>query len=159
MLKVLVQFRVLVRSMSWHYRQVERECGVSGAQVWAMAQIAASSGITVGELARQLAIHQSTASNMLETLERAGLVDRRRAAHDRRVVQLYLTPQARRVLRRAPKPLRGALQQALLDLSPQALRSLHDSLDKVLRRMKLQETGAKSLLLAQIIGRHEARSP
>src|SRR5215510_14438277 len=90
-LAVLVRLRFLVRAMRDHYRQVERSCGVSGAYVWAMTEIDASPGVKVGELAQRLGLHQSTASNMVEKLEKLGLLLRTRAPDDQRVVQLYLT--------------------------------------------------------------------
>ena len=65
MLEVLQQFRILVKSIRSHYQQVEARSGVSGAQLWALAHIAGSPGSKVGELARALAIHQSTASNLV----------------------------------------------------------------------------------------------
>src|SRR3954467_12155101 len=121
MLSVVMQFRVVVRSMRRHYQSVERTVGVTGAQLWAMAEIDASPRMTVGQLARDLAIHQSTASNIVADLENAGLVTRERPREDQRVVRLALTAAGRRIMRRAPRPLRGALQEALMSLPPARL--------------------------------------
>ena len=49
MLDVLKQFRVLLRAMESHYRQVERRSGLGGAQLWALAEIAAAD-LTMGDL-------------------------------------------------------------------------------------------------------------
>jgi len=57
MLDVLRQFRVVIRTIKRHYQWVEQRCGVSGAQLWAMERIAATRGLTPGDLARELAIH------------------------------------------------------------------------------------------------------
>src|SRR5437762_11244155 len=84
MLEVLEQFRVIVKSIKRHYQDVERRAGLKGAQLWALAQVAGSPGSTVGDLARALAIHQSTASNLLRGLETAGLVTRERQHRDQR---------------------------------------------------------------------------
>src|SRR3981081_2764965 len=65
MLDVLEQFRVIFKSVRRHYRSVEERSGISGALLWALAQVAANPGSQVGDLARALAIHQSTASNLL----------------------------------------------------------------------------------------------
>ena len=70
MMDVLKRFRVLLRSMEAHYRRVEESSGLGGAQVWALSEIAATDGgLTVGELADKLAIHLSTASNLVRRLE------------------------------------------------------------------------------------------
>jgi DNA-binding MarR family transcriptional regulator len=152
MLAVLMQFRVLIASMHRHYRRVERACGVSGAFVWAMEQLAVSPGLKVGDLARELAVHQSTASNMVEGLVREGLVERRRESEDQRNVHLYLTPRGRRLMRRAPEPHRGALQEALMNLPPARLRALRADLAWVIARMAKRERVDEAMVLAQLVG-------
>ncbi len=152
MLAVLMQFRVVVRSIKRHYRWVERKCGVRGAQLWAMAQIAASPGIRVGELARELAIHQSTASNMLDGLQTIGLIERQRVGDDQRVVRLYLTARGLRILRRAPRPFRGVLQQGLADLPTASLHALQRHLEALIGHMKVRDADAKLILLSDVVG-------
>ena len=151
MLAVLMQFRAVVRSMRRHYQSVERLCGVTGAQLWAMAQIDAAPIMTVGQLARDLAIHQSTASNIVAALQDAGLVTRARPRHDQRVVQLALTAAGRRVMRRAPRPLRGALQEALMSLPPARLTSLHRDLAAVLAHLEGSRAHAAKDLLSDLL--------
>jgi DNA-binding MarR family transcriptional regulator len=147
-LSVLKQFRVVVRSIKRHYQSVERSCGVSGAQLWAMAEIAAAPGIKVGQLAKELAVHQSTVSNMLDRLEELEFVTRRRIADDQRIVQLFLTPKGIKSIKTAPKPAIGVLQHALSTLSDRRLKSLHDHLDEVVCAMKLTDKSDMKVLLS-----------
>jgi DNA-binding MarR family transcriptional regulator len=147
--EVLVHFRTVVRAIRRHYQRVEQACGISGAQLWALAQLAEAPGLRVGELAQALAIHQSTASNLLDKLESAGLVSRRRSDEDLRVVRLHLTARGRRVLARAPRPRRGVLQQGLLDLPDASLRTLNRELATLVRCMHLRERSARKVLLEE----------
>jgi len=149
MIDTLMQFRLVLRSMNRHYRSVEQRCGVSGAQLWVMAQVGASPGLKVSELAEALAIHQSTASNILEKLADAGLVDRRRIGDDRRVVRIYLTADGTRTLRRAPRPLRGVLQQALLELPTASLRALNRHLGELIRHIAQHRAEDATALLPE----------
>ena len=146
MLDVLEQFRVIVKSIRRHYQDVERRAGLSGAQLWALAQIASEPGARVGELARALAIHQSTASNLLRALETRGLVARERRGRDLRTVQLYASRQGARVLAGAPRPLIGVLQQALSGLPAVRLRALHAELAHVIALMKRRQVAAARAL-------------
>src|SRR5258706_14275996 len=107
MLEVLEQFRVIVKSIRRHYQDVERRAGVTGAQLWALAQVAEQPGSQVGELARALAVHQSTASNLVRDLEKRGLVTRKRRGRDLRHVQLYPSKKGLALLKAAPRPLVG----------------------------------------------------
>jgi DNA-binding MarR family transcriptional regulator len=150
MLQVLEQFRVIFKAIRGHYRSVEKRAGISGALLWALAQVAADPGTPVGRLARALAIHQSTASNLLRRLESRGLVSRRREGKDRRKVQLFATAKGLRVLGRAPQPLIGVLQQALSDLPAAKLHRLHKHLHGVIAAMKVKDRHARSSLLSEI---------
>ncbi len=157
MLAVLLHFRIVVRSMRGHYRQVERACGVSGAHVWALAQVAELPGLKVSELARHLALHQSTASNMVDRLEKAGLVLRRRSARDARVVHLHATRRGEGVLAKAPPPARGVLQQALMALPATRLEALRDDLALLIRHMGADPGDADRALLADLVASAEDR--
>ena len=149
-LEVLKQFRVLLRSIKRHYQWVEDECGLSGAQVWAMAEIAGAPGIKVSDLAKALGVHLSTASNMLRRLEELALVRRLRIGEDHRVVQLKVSAKGARILARAPRPLVGILQQALLDLPQSRVDSLYSDLGEVIRMMKFTDVRAKATPLSEI---------
>jgi len=142
MLEVLEQFRIIVKSIKRHYQDVERRAGVSSAQLWALAQVAETPAAKVGELARALAIHQSTASNLLRALEARGLVTRERQGHDQRQVKLFASRKGLKLLRAAPRPLIGVLQQALSELPPARLHALHGELARVIALMKSKAIAA-----------------
>ena len=150
MLGVLQQFRILVKSIRSHYQQVENRSGVSGAQLWALAHVAGSPGSKVGELARALAIHQSTASNLVGRLESLGLVSRSRMQHDQRSVELSLTAKGARAIQRAPRPLIGVLQQALSNIPEASLDALHRHLGKLIVAMKIRDTRGRSIPLSEM---------
>jgi DNA-binding MarR family transcriptional regulator len=155
MMKVLKQFRVLLRSMDTHYRRVGRRSGLGGAQLWALAQVTRNRGLTVSELAKQLGIHLSTASNLVKRLEELGLVARGRAAPDQRIVRLTATAAGRRKLAAAPKPTAGVLQQALMEASQAELRALYTGLDRLLRRMGRLDRAGANVLIPDILREHD----
>ncbi|MBE0619377.1 MAG: MarR family transcriptional regulator [Burkholderiales bacterium] len=123
---------------------------MSGAQLWAMAEIAGAPGLKVGDLARELGIHLSTASNMLRRMEELALIKRMRIGKDHRVVQLRLTAKGAKILGLAPRPFVGILQQAMADLPQHRLDSLHADLGEVIRLMKFKDVKARTKLLADI---------
>lgn len=137
--QILQKFRVIFRSVKKHYRWVEERCGVSGAQLWAMFELAQAPGLRVSDIARALSIHQSTASNMLDKLERRELIERRREGADRRVVSVFLTGAGQRVIDAAPRPARGVLTDAIDKLPEDALQNLEASLDLLILEMKITD--------------------
>ena len=144
MLAVLGQFRIVIKSIRRHYQDVERQSGVNGAQLWALAHIAAHPGTNVNELARALAIHVSTTSNLIRRLDALELITRHRIREDQRSVQLHVTSKGAKALKRAPRPLIGVLQQALSDVSERRLDALHRSLGDVISAMKVKDVRARS---------------
>ena len=134
-LDVLQQLRVVVRLAGSHSARLERATGIPGAQLWALHEVAQADGLRVGELARRLRVHQTTASNLLNRLEAAGLVRKGRSPHDQRVVQVYLCAAGRRALKSAPGPTRGLLPNVLDGMSAVQLRKVHDGLAVLVERM------------------------
>ena len=140
--RVLRQFRIVFNSVKSHFRQVERDAGLGGAQLWALSVIAQSPGIGVTELARALDIHQSTASNLVRALSSRGLIASAREGQDRRGVALRTLPVADAVLQRAPQPFVGVLPDALASLDAATLARLEHDLAMLIVRLAADEADA-----------------
>jgi len=133
--KVLRQFRLVFNAVKTHFRAVERHAGVSGAQVWALSVIQSRPGVGVGDLARAMDVHQSTASNLVRALVEGGMVASGREGEDRRAVQLYCTVKGQKALAKAPGPFEGVLPDALTRLDPATLSRLDRDLAKLIREL------------------------
>jgi DNA-binding MarR family transcriptional regulator len=140
--RVLRRFRLVFNTVKAHFRTVERKAGVAGAQVWALSVVAGEPGIGVGALARAMDVHQSTASNLLKPLLEGGLLVAERSGSDRRAVQLRVTPQGARVLRKAPGPFTGVLPDALAHLDAATLARLDRDLGKLIEVLGVAPHGA-----------------
>lgn len=136
---VVQGFRLVFRSIQEHSRWVEKRCGVSAAQLWTMWELQARPGLRVSELSRALAIHQSTASNLLDKLERKQLIQRERRGPDHRVVRLYLTARGRELVEHAPGPAQGALSSGLAALPDEVLAELNDNIAALVKAMDLAD--------------------
>ncbi|QNM98698.1 MarR family winged helix-turn-helix transcriptional regulator [Chitinimonas koreensis] len=133
--EVLKQFRLIFQSVRKHFQAVETACGISGAQLWALSRIVERPGLRVTELAAAMAIHQSTASNLIESLVRQELICRRKGEVDQRAVCLHPTEAGRQIIEGAPRPVRGLLPEALGRLDPASLQGLHAQLAALIQLM------------------------
>ncbi len=147
--RVLRRFRQVFTATRTHYQQIEKQVGIGGAQVWALGIIGAQPGIGVGGLAREMHIHQSTASNLVRALVDRGLVSTAREGTDRRAVQLRLLPAGTDLLARVPGPYTGLLVQALARLDEPTLARLETDLTRLARTMGIAED-APALPIAQL---------
>ena len=103
-----------------------------------LALQAIDEGDVVGsELARRTAVSPAAVSQLLATLEKAGLLERQRLADDRRRQPLALTEQGEWTLRSAQTVLREQLAGLLTDLSPPEA----DALARLLERLEASLSG------------------
>lgn len=144
--RVLRQFRIVFNAVKTHFRQVEREAGVGGAQLWALSVIERMPGIGATGLAREMDIHQSTASNLVKGLIQRGMVTTTRDGADRRSVALWLLPAGAEVLTRAPMPFTGVLPDALASLDADTLMRIEQDLAMLIGLLAADEASAKVLL-------------
>lgn len=149
-LSVLQHIRELLRVSQQHFQRIEARCGVSGAQLWALAELQARPGSKISELAVALSVHLSTASNLLDRLEAKSLIRRQRGQKDQRVVRVYLTPVGHGVLRKAPRPAQGIIPDALQRMPRDALARLDRDLEKLLKLARIRDQRAAMKPLADL---------
>jgi DNA-binding MarR family transcriptional regulator len=147
--QVLRRFRVVFNAVRTHFKQIEKQVGLGGAQVWALSVIREKPGIGMGELARCMDVHQSTASNLVRALQHKELIRMDKDALDKRHVHLYVMPAAQALLARVPGPLEGVLPAALELLSPQTLERLDQDLSELITLLKADEAAGR-IPLAQL---------
>lgn len=140
--QVLRRFRQVFNAVRSQFAQIEKRTGLGGAQLWALSIIQQRPGIGVGELARVMDVHQSTASNLVKVLVQRELLQVLRDGPDRRAVQLRLQPAAARLLRRAPGPAEGVLPQALQSLDAATLARLDGDLGQLITLLGTDDRAA-----------------
>ena len=134
--------RVVHRAMQEHSRRIEKEFGVSAAQLTALWELSAHPGCRVSELSQALMLHQSTTSNMLDKMQKRGLIRRERIDSDQRVVRLFVTESGESMLRDLPGPGRGLLPDALARLGSDELEQVDEALALILGKLERRPASA-----------------
>jgi len=137
--QALRKFRVIFNAVRTHFRQVETETGLGGAQVWALSLIQKSPGLGVGDIAVGMDIHQSTASNLIKVLLKKELITLSKSDGDKRVVELRVTLEGKKALKKIPGPFKGVLPDALRQLDAVTLSSLNRDLEKLVQLLAVDE--------------------
>jgi MarR family transcriptional regulator, organic hydroperoxide resistance regulator len=140
--QVLRRFRVVFNAIKAHFRQIEKQAGIGGAQLWALGVVMNSPGIGITELARAMDVHQSTASNLVKGLIERELIGVAKQGEDRRTVALRVLPAGRKVLRSAPGPFSGILPDAIATLDSRTLARLDEDLGKLIAALGADERAA-----------------
>lgn len=99
--RALAEFRFQIRSFLSFSERAARSHGVEPQQhqlLLALKGLPEGKRPTIGTMAERLCVEHHTAVTLSDRLERAGLVQRERSAHDRREVLLSITPRGEEIL-------------------------------------------------------------
>ncbi|HYK09781.1 MAG TPA: MarR family transcriptional regulator [Gemmatimonadales bacterium] len=135
--------RRMVKALHTYSQDVRNTYGLTGPQLWALKTIERHRRLSIGRLAAALAIHQSSASILLNRLERRGLVRRTPGREDRRFVELELTQRGAVLATEAPEPAQGRLLHSLKAMPPSAVRRLRAAVDDLVGAMEASDVQAR----------------
>ena len=129
--EIMDNIRRVFQVVNEQSKQVERETGLTGPQVWGIKVIAEHGNVRVSDLARKMYLHPTTVVGILDRLEKRGLVCRRRSKEDRRVVDVTLTDEGRRLVEHSPEVASNKITHGLESLDSAELAIIHRGLDRL----------------------------
>ena len=106
------------------------DIGLYRGQLFVLRALWEREGMAHSELAEQLHVQPSTITNMLQRMEKAGLVERRHDAEDQRVSRVYLTD--------AGRDIQDAVEQVWSELEEQTFAGLSAEECALLHRLLLR---------------------
>lgn len=132
------QVQALYRSASVLAARLAASSGLhaTDARALELLDVAAASPLTVGRLGTQLGLSSPAVTALVDRLERADLVRRRRDLVDRRRVVVELTPTARRFGEEHLRPVQLRLGRAMAVLSADELATVSRFLTVLLDEAK-----------------------
>jgi DNA-binding MarR family transcriptional regulator len=104
------------RSVVQAYQSLLEPLDVTYPQYLVMLVLWEDDGVTVGHLGERLYLDSGTLTPLLKRLEARGLIERRRARHDERVVEVHLTTAGKSLRKKAVAIPRELLCKAKLPL-------------------------------------------
>ena len=124
-----------------------RSFGITGPQMRAVIAIMRFPGINQGALADRLDVEPITTCRMVDRLEQAGLVERRRDPQDRRAWQLFLTEAAEPIAENLQAIGQTVLNESLGGVAPGDREAIMTILGSI--RDNLTSAGLANAELAQ----------
>lgn len=108
------------------YKPMLDEMGITYPQYLVLNALGEADGMSVGAIARRLALESSTVTPLVKRMEQAGLVSRQRSHADERQVQVDLTVAGRALL-----PQCNCLGETLIERSGMTLAEIDSLTQKV----------------------------
>jgi len=110
--------------------------GLHRGQVTVLCRLFERDGMTQSEIADRLSVQGATITNMLQRMEEAGLVSRRRDPQDNRLVRVYLTDKGRSKERSIVEQAFRVEQSVFEGLSDEERAVLRSMMKVMLRNME-----------------------
>ena len=122
--EVMDGIRAVVRALRLNTRAIEKQLGISLAQLWVLQILAERPADSLNELAIATATHQSSVSVVVRRLVERELVTRSPANQDKRRVRIELTEAGRALLVKAPPTVQVSLVAGIRRLPPERREQL-----------------------------------
>jgi DNA-binding MarR family transcriptional regulator len=144
---LLNQASLQVRS---HLEAALRDLQMTGIQFTALGNIKDHEGISSAELARRFFVTAQTTNEIINGLEKRGLLVRKEDPANKRILRMKLTPKGRKLYKQCDK-IADSIEAAAFDwVTPDDHEALRDSLRALLRGLrergpllKVPETGKR----------------
>jgi|TARA_B110000503_G_scaffold13662_1_gene18563 DNA-binding MarR family transcriptional regulator len=149
--QVLMSLRQLIRATELHSKKLLKTTGLTTPQLLILRAIHDQAEITTGELASAVSLSQATITNIVDRMEKHGLVSRQRSVIDRRRVYVHLTDHAKTVLTNSPMPLQEHFTERFNQLKDWEQNQVIASLQRVVQMMDASDIVAAPLLTPGII--------
>lgn len=130
------------RLMRRSFNERARRIGVTRPQWQVLTVLTRQEGCNQGRVAELLDIEPITLSRMIDRMEDAGLVERRRDPADRRAWRLFLTDRARDLIGELRPMGREVTDIALEGISKRRQEALRDTLEQIRRNLSRQAEDA-----------------
>src|SRR5579863_10429494 len=141
--QIMQSLRRIFKAIQQYSEEVLKEFGVTGPQLWLLKTLRQDQKSSVGSLSREMFLHISTVSGIIDRLEEKGYVTRKRTDKDRCVVMVQLTDAGERLVRQGPEPAQGKLLHGLQKLSVQEVTQVYDALQKIVQLMEADQIHVK----------------
>jgi DNA-binding MarR family transcriptional regulator len=156
--RALNALRKMVRGLRQSAETVERDLGVSAAQLFVLRELAREPNQSVKELAVVTMTTHSTVSEVVGQLMAKGLISRAEDRADRRRSSLRLTARGTQLLRKAPRAIQEELVDGFALLRAGERKSLALGLEKWLAASGMSGMRSEMLFAKPLLARQRAAS-
>lgn len=145
--QLLISLRRVIRAISIHSRQLNKESGLTGPQLMVMRKIKELDAPLAKQVAQEITLSPATVTTILDRLESRDLVIRTRSKTDKRKVHLSLSDTGETLISDAPKPLQEHFIKRYQNLEEWEQSQLLSSVERIAAMMDADELDAAPVLL------------
>ncbi|PHR30257.1 MAG: MarR family transcriptional regulator [Desulfotalea sp.] len=148
---VLISLRRIIQAIDLHSRQLVRQHGITTPQLIILKEIHGEKAYTVSQIAKLVSLKQATVTDILNRLERKGLVLREKDVGDRRRVLVKETAAGEELLAAAPSLLQETFLEKFENIDDWQKNMILSSLQLLGSLMTDEENTAAPILSTGIL--------
>ena len=150
--ELFIALRRITRAIDLHSKKLQRETGLTTSQLLVLEAVVKLDTCTPSNIAKEVQLSQATVTNLVDRLERNGLVLRRKSTADKRAVEVHLTEQGRHMVELAPEPLQTGFLREYRKLERWEQHQLIGSMQRVAVLMDAEDIDASPILTTGELG-------
>lgn len=149
--EILSDLRRIIRSVNLEAKRVEREFGVSIPQYLCLQHLNEQPEFTASmkEIKDVLQLNASTATGIVQRLERGGYVAKLPKRDDKRKSLIVLTERGAEVVKRNPQILHERLLERLQELGPEEYSSLRSAFRVIIEFLEIERIDAAPIVTSE----------
>ena len=148
---VLIAIRKIIQSIDLNSRSLVKRVGLTGPQLVILQEVGNSGEVSVGEVARAISLSQGTVTDIVERMEKRGLVARRRSDYDRRRVLVHATESGKQLLEKATPRMQESFVWQFNSLQDWEQAMILSSLQRLVSIMGAKAIKAEPILITGLI--------
>jgi len=149
--EILSDLRRIIRSVNLEAKRVEREFGVSIPQYLCLQHLNEQPEFTASmkEIKDVLQLNASTATGIVQRLERGGYVAKLPKRDDKRKSLIVLTERGAEVVKRNPQILHERLLERLQELGPKEYANLRSAFRVIIEFLEIERIDAAPIVTSE----------
>ena len=137
--EIIFLIRKLMHGAEMYTKELNKKYSITSAQLNCLLALYENGPLPPSQIAKHMMVKSSTVTGVIDRLEKKGLVTRQRNSPDRRIINIQLTTDGKKMAKVAPPPIQQRVVDGLQQLSPKELDQIILSLAKLTKMLDLQD--------------------
>jgi len=149
--EMLISLRQIIQAIDLHSRDLRRRFGITGPQLIILNEVATGEDRSVTDIAKSISLSQATVTDILNRLEKMGLIIKKRSDSDKRKTIIMTAEKGQEILSMAPPALQEIFIERFTNLAEWEQLMILSSLKRIIDLMAAEKIEAPPLLAAEPI--------
>jgi DNA-binding MarR family transcriptional regulator len=137
--EIILLIRKLVNGAELYTKELSKNHSITSAQLNCLLALYENGPLPPSQVAKRMMVKSSTVTGVVDRLESKGFVKRERNSPDRRIINIQLTEDGKKIVEIAPPPIQQQVIEGLQKLPHSELNEIIFSFSKLTKMLDVQD--------------------